>query len=851
MPRAARPTSPTAHRGLRARRQRRLALLALGAAIALIVVALQSRGWLDWLDDLALDLRMVATQWSSPTISDRIVHVDIDQRSIEELGRWPWDRSKLAMAVDTMREAGARVIVLDILLDEPQQPRLEAPDWAASSHAEGPVLARRINDDERLARAIERAGNVIIAATAPVRMASPDADDPTARTLTLRRPIPAFEQGALDIGFVNIELGREAEGAIRRVPGAAVIDDEQVLQLGVLAAIRGQRLRPTDLTATPSRLQLPEQSFPLRNGRMIVPWGVRKAADPLPGSEHRPGEAQTGRDLPAWLRAHESIPISQLVRIQQERHQLLQRFAQAVAILTGADIVDDEPSEEAIAEALATVEFLREMSSPEELASQRAELRAKLDAGDDSVRHDLTTLDAVHAWDDLHRVHTGDDPRHRANIDLWRPSLEDRIVFVGFTYTGALADFYPTALGVRTPGVRVHAAVTDGMLTGRWFRDAPGWFEPILTLIVGLSATFVAVSLPASRSWLAAIALTTVYILFDFFLAFLVLSIVLASSAPIIAALAAWAGCTTLQAVQEGREKAAIRRQFRARVSEQLVDVLSDDPTAINMQGEERELTIMFTDFAGFTSLSEKLKGAQTVGVLNRFLREITEAMLERGGYVNKFLGDGAMAFWGAPIPDEHHAANACRAAIEASRAVERLNNAPEHEGMPKLGMRIGIATGSVIVGDCGAPPRLNDYTVIGDAANLASRLESANKMLGTHILVNARLRDMLDPATRDGFTWRLVGTLRVVGQQTPTEVWELIVPESLSMDDAELARWIELSAEANRLFRAGDYKAAIEAYQDLVLFERGQGGALLYIQRCSELIESGNTDPVLPLRSK
>jgi adenylate cyclase len=322
-------------------------------------------------------------------------------------------------------------------------------------------------------------------------------------------------------------------------------------------------------------------------------------------------------------------------------------------------------------------------------------------------------------------------------------------------------------------------------------------------------------------------------------------------AAPLIALGASWAGGTTVRAVQERREKAAVRRQFAARVSGQLVEYLEENPNLINMEGEERELTMLFTDFAGFTAISERLEGPQTVAILNRFLRAITDVLLEHDAYVNKFMGDGAMAFWGAPMASDRHATDACLATVDCFAELDRQNVSPEHGDLPPIGMRAGIATGRVIVGDCGAPPRLNDYTVIGDAVNLAARLESANKQMGTRALVTRRTYDMIAPEARDRILWRPLGQLRVVGQATPNEILEMVCRKDAGWCDDSVRDWVKRTEDAVAAFAAGEIERAMGLWQDLVVAERGSSGALLYVERCAELLESGAEDWVLPLRSK
>ena len=148
------------------------------------------------------------------------------------------------------------------------------------------------------------------------------------------------------------------------------------------------------------------------------------------------------------------------------------------------------------------------------------------------------------------------------------------------------------------------------------------------------------------------------------------------------------------------------------------------------MAGQCREVSILFADLAGFTTASERMGPEATVALLNRCMRDLTEQLTEHSAYVNKFLGDGLLAFWSAFGEQEDQADLACSAALACGRVIDAIN--ADRPNDPPLRARVGVATGEAIVGDCGAPPKLNDYTVIGDTANLAARLESANKQFGT-----------------------------------------------------------------------------------------------------------------------
>lgn len=931
----------------------------VGVGWTLAVLGAWSAGLLGPLEGWLTDVRARAGRLFSPPASERIVHVDIDQQSLDAVGRWPWDRAELARAVDTMTEAGAAVIVLDITLDEPTEPRWEQTAGAFA----------RIDDDAELARALAAAGSSVLAAT-------PGSAEGEGAGAAVRRAVEPIGSAASAHGLVTFGSGGLARadraGVVREAPAGWFVPSEPVWQLGLTAAaeFEGAALRRA---ADGDVVMFGDRRAPAAGGRFVLAW---------PAAREHASEELLATD-PLWMGLHRRFPIGPYVEHQRARGT----WRRVVGVVATGRPLDADPTPEQIEEAVEVMAMTREFSYEgrtldeegarleAELAAARASADASVEvaadllavmldeaevvlaggedrsfadwrarvgrylaparaAGDKWIDATLGLLDERRReaagrwrlrsetefklpWGEDVAIAASEDPvarliearaareRHaavqaafdsaaasaraarevfrakreelvyltdlkdlrylvslppergdpRTRMERYREQLEGKLVFVGWTAAGAVADFYPTAMGVRTPGVSVHAAVADAALSGHWVRRAPGWTGAALILFAGLSATAVAMVLPVGLGTLAAAGLTAGYAAANVWLLWDWADVLVPAAGPIVAAVGAWAVCGAGRAVVEGREKAAIRRQFRSRVSEQLVDLLADNPGLMNMEGEERELTVMFTDFAGFTSLSEKLGGRETVALLNAYLRELTEVLLARGAYVNKFLGDGVMAFWGAPVESDRHAGAALEAAVEAVAAVERLNRERAGggeggvEGTGGVGMRIGVSTGRVIVGDCGAPPRLNDYTVIGDAVNLAARLESANKALGTGVLVTGRTVELLSDAERSALLLRPMGRVRVVGQSVGVEVWELVGRRGAVAAGVE--EWARKWADAVGAVSGGDPERAAGLFGELAREERGGSGAALWAERCGEIAREDDRDAVLALRGK
>jgi class 3 adenylate cyclase len=251
-----------------------------------------------------------------------------------------------------------------------------------------------------------------------------------------------------------------------------------------------------------------------------------------------------------------------------------------------------------------------------------------------------------------------------------------------------------------------------------------------------------------------------------------------APATPVAAASLALLGVIAESFWREQARKREIQSMFGAYVDPAVVDTLVRNPSAIRLGGERREATVFFSDLVGFTELSETLRDEpeKMVEVVNAYLDETSECLHRHGAYVDKYIGDAVMAVLGVPAPMPDHAVAACHAALEACAALERINERYAAVGVT-LAVRIGLNTGEMIVGNLGSSRKRN-YTVMGDAVNLASRLEGANKEFGTHILLGETTAKLV--AGR--MATRPLTRLRVKGKNEAIEVHELIgLPDALT----------------------------------------------------------------------
>jgi adenylate cyclase len=341
-----------------------------------------------------------------------------------------------------------------------------------------------------------------------------------------------------------------------------------------------------------------------------------------------------------------------------------------------------------------------------------------------------------------------------------------KIVFVGTSATG-LGDVHATAFGGSTPGMMFQATLTDNVQTGEFIHKTPRVAAGLLTAGAGVLAGLTAILLPV---WWAVAAIAAVGA------GWMALASSLVGSGvwmPVVAPLAALVLATTgglaWQYFVEGRARREVRRLFSRYVSRDIVRRLESDPSAARLGGDRREMTVLFSDIRGFTSASEAGRPEAIVEQLNEYFTAMVDVLFRHQGTLDKFVGDMVMGLFGAPLDDARHADHAVAAALEMSERLDRLNARWASEGRPQFNIGIGINTGEMIAGNIGSESIMS-YTVIGDAVNLGSRIESLNKDYGTRILISEATRARL----AEPVATRRVDQVKVKGRQEPVVVYEV-----------------------------------------------------------------------------
>ncbi|WEX76077.1 adenylate/guanylate cyclase domain-containing protein [Sinorhizobium numidicum] len=366
-----------------------------------------------------------------------------------------------------------------------------------------------------------------------------------------------------------------------------------------------------------------------------------------------------------------------------------------------------------------------------------------------------------------------------------RAAIDGSIVFVGTSAAG-LQDIRTTALGHNVPGVSLHAQTVEQILSGR-FLSRPDWANGLEILSIAVAGSLL-VTLTTFVSPAVALAcglLITAMALVASWLAFLYAGLLLDPLAPIVAGSITHFAATAFRFLVTDRERRVVRRAFGQYLSPSLLYRIEHTHDALRLGGDDRELTIMFVDVRNFTAISERLAPTEVVGFLNTLLDALSRHVIANEGTLDKFIGDSIMAFWNAPIDVADHAGKAVRAALAMRETLARLNDSDAFGfgSAHRVGIGIGIHTGLACVGNMGAETHFN-YSAVGDAVNVAARIESACKDVGFDVLVSESTAKLLaDCALLDA------GALGLKGKSTLTRLFAVVGDERL----ATSAEFVEL----------------------------------------------------------
>jgi len=718
----------------------------------------------------ALDTRFRYRPHTATPIDPRIVIVDIDQKSQEVLGKWPFSRSHFAEMLDVLKEDGAKVVAFDITFDKPDRTgdavralwaRLEEEKKSGGFvdpklESEVRALAAQYDADARFAQSIDRFGSVVLGnfflPKNQLKGIDPAALDQYNELIEwyaiARTPIQTRagkEDFAKLVQRYQLE-SLEFAGNVANIPAIANPEDVEHTTIGFFNAP-------------------PDDDGVVRHGQLVLPFG-------------------RSENVFDW-QMYGSLEV------------------QAMRLYLG--VSSDKVSTFYGSNGVVSVDW----------------------GGPLNIRTDFIGRGQInyHGPKYTYPYYSIADVVQK---QIPRGAFKDKLVLVGASAIG-IGDVRSTPFGGNDfPGVEIHANVVDNILHNNFLVRGPRQqlFDATLILIFGVPLGFVLALVPPRWMWFG-IALLGPLVAADYaaflrgwWLNFTIPAVTLTSNVVLV---------SLYRALVEEKEKRRVRSAFGQYLSPEVIRRLLLNPQLV--EPRKTEISIMFSDIRGFTTISEKLDAQDLATFLNLYLSDMTRIVFDRQGTLDKYIGDAVMAFWGAPFEESGHAVRACESALDMIERVCELQKQWQTEGKPHLDIGIGLNTGVASVGNMGSSLRYG-YTALGDAVNLSSRLEGLNKDYGTHILAN---ESTYEYAKGSGFVFRELDLIRVKGKLQPVTLYELI---GRKLDaPAQTSELLTRFAAARALYRARQWEKAQQAFQSILTSWPTDGPSRTYWKRCQEYL--------------
>ena len=693
----------------------------------------------------ALDLSFMARGVRAP--GGETIIAAIDEKSLTELGRWPWKRTTIAQLIDTLKEYEAKSVGFDVVFAEPDE---------NSSLKDLEGLSKKIDD---------------IGLKNPVLLKFLDEKKEEANTdLILARSIG--RAGNVTLGYFFYVSKKDAEHLSEK-------DIERSEEY-----ISGSKYDIVQMRGKPDEYSI------------IDAYSAAPNVKPLTDAAERSGYFNSFSDIdganrwsPLVIRFKDNFypPLSVLVL-----KQYLNEPGLALKIgdygVEGIRIGDIEiPTDEA---GRILVNFL----------------------GPAKTFPHYSITDIIH-----NRLDPG--------------IFKDKIVLVGATATG-IYDLRVTPFSTAYPGIGIHATVIDNILHQNFIRR-PGWTSLIDIFIIILVGSIMGIIISRSRAisgFLLGMVLIVVWVLINRFV-FSSYNLWLNTIYPLFTILTVYIGITIYKYITEEREKKKIKGAFQYYLTASVINEMLKDPSKLKLGGDKKNLSVLFSDIRGFTTVSEKMTPEELVHLLNEYLTAMTDVVFRYDGLLDKYMGDAIMAVFGAPLDQPDHPKRACMTAIEMMKELKKLQKKWTDEGRPVLDIGIGINSGDMVVGNMGSEMRF-DYTVMGDSVNLGSRLEGINKEYGTNIVIS----EFTYESVKNTLCCRELDSVRVKGKALPVKIYELLGEKK---DSEKLDGCINVFEEGLANYKQCQWDEAISCFKKAIEIRSVDPPSELYIKRCDEFMEN------------
>jgi len=458
------------------------------------------------------------------------------------------------------------------------------------------------------------------------------------------------------------------------------------------------------------------------------------------------------------------------------------------------------------------------------------------------------------------QINTFNDPDYGLLHD---GTFQNKIVLVGVTVP-EYKDLFPVSLGRGRQrgdnlmyGVEIHANVIENVLRSNFIRTQPSATEILMVLALVALAFFVTSLIKGLKTrhhllleigGFLFVGLITTLIAAVAVLLFNRMNYLLSVTPALLAVAGGYVASTTYHFVAERKQRLQIKSMFSTYVHPSLVEELVDHPERLVLGGKREELTVLFSDIEGFTSISQNMEPETLVSLLNEYLSVMSDIIFRNRGTLDKYVGDGIMAFWGAPIPQRDHAMLACASALQMRDALTELNRTWTPQDKPRINIRIGINTGPMVVGNMGATGKFA-YTVMGDSVNVASRLEGANREYRTCIMVSEQTYSLV----KESILGRKLDRIAVKGRSEAVTTYELIQLRERPVEPAYV-QFLTLYEEGLTLYFGRKWAEAQRTLHEALRLNPNDVPATLYHQRARTFEASpppDNWDGVFVMTSK
>lgn len=411
-------------------------------------------------------------------------------------------------------------------------------------------------------------------------------------------------------------------------------------------------------------------------------------------------------------------------------------------------------------------------------------------------------------------------------------AFSNKIVFLGATAPG-LADLIATPFSSQTSGVEKHATVTENILHGKFLVRGEGevFHDLIAIICIGLAMGIFLPLLPSIWGGVASALLWFGYS-FYVYMKFVNGGTWLNMTYPSIVVIVCFTSITLYRFISEEKMKKGVKSAFENFMDPNVVHEILKEPENIKLGGEEKEVTIFFSDIAKFTAISEGMPPNELIEFLNKYLSEMTDIILGHGGFLDKYIGDAIVAAFGAPLSQPDHAVKACLAAIDNQKRLSELNKKYSENDKPEITARIGLNSGRVFVGNVGSTNRLS-YTAIGDEVNLGAKLEVANKHYDTYMMISEKTYKL----AKDYIEARELDIVRVTSDTNAVKVYELIDRKGeLQKVTAEV---LELYQNGLKEYKNREWQRAMTFFQEALRKNPHDGPSQTFTRRCKTNIQN------------